>query len=116
MATFKAFTVVKVPFPFTDRQTTVRRPALVLSNAQCFNAPSGHVVLAMITSTRQAWPLDTPISDLVSAGLPSASSVRLKLFTLDARFLLGTLGHLADTDRRAVQTHLSALFSQDAAR
>ena len=39
--TFDAFGVVVVPFPFTDRNTTKRRPALVLSDAlkQLFSLP-----------------------------------------------------------------------------
>ena len=38
--------VVRVPFPFTDRDATRNRPALVLSDGPTFNAPAGHVVLA----------------------------------------------------------------------
>lgn len=57
--------VVRVPFPFTDRLASKNRPALVLSDAGAFNAPAGHVVLAMITSARNPpWPLDCSIDDL----------------------------------------------------
>ena len=75
--TFKAFEVVVVPFPFTDRTTTKRRPALVLSDAANFNKRVGQSVLAMITSASNSdWPLDTNIQDLDTAGLPSASVIR----------------------------------------
>lgn len=98
--TSEAFDVVVVPFPFTDRAAVKRRPALVVSDAAAFNARSGHAVLAMITSARHAsWPLDTPVSDLRAAGLPSASVIRMKLFTLDDRQILRKAGRLGRADR-----------------
>lgn len=55
------YMVLRVPFPFTDRTATKNRPSLVLSDGPKFNVPSGHVVLAMITSAANApWPLDCP--------------------------------------------------------
>ena len=93
--------VVVVPFPFTDRATTKRRPALVLS-AKAFNR-HGYSVLAMVTSaSHQPWPGDTPLADLKGAGLKTPSLVRLKLFTLDNRFIARRLGVLAARDRSAV--------------
>jgi mRNA interferase MazF len=66
----EAFDVVVVPFPFTDRAASKRRPALVLSDADAFKAATGQVVLAMITSAKHAgWPLDILIEDLAAAGL-----------------------------------------------
>ena len=71
---YEAYDVVVVPFPFTDRESTKRRPALVLSKMSTFSQPSGHSVLVMITSEKNdPWPLDTRISDLASAGLSAAS-------------------------------------------
>jgi len=46
--------VVRAPFPFNDRVASDNRPALVLSDAATFNTPSGHLVLAMITSAKNA--------------------------------------------------------------
>ena len=101
--TFKAGDVVVVPFPFTDRAATKRRPALVLSNRR-FNDDHQQVVLAMITSTANAgWSSDTPIGDLKAAGLGRDSIVRFKLFTLDRALVLRRTGALVDSDREAVQ-------------
>lgn len=109
--TYEAFDVVVVPFPFTDRATTRRRPALVLSDARSFNRRVGQSVLAMITSARNSdWPLDVEIGNLDSAGLPSASVVRMKLFTLDDQLVLRKTGRLADKDRKAVVAALRRLL------
>lgn len=109
--TFEAFDVVVVPFPFTDRTTTKRRPALVLSDWASFNKQVGQSVLAMITSASNSdWPLDVNIKDLDSAGLPSASVVRMKLFTLDDKLVIRKAGALAKDDWSEVSAALSQLF------
>ena len=98
-----AFDVVVVPFPFTERAATKRRPALVISNGR-FNADHGQVVLAMITSAVDTdWPSDTPIRDLKGAGLRAPSVVRLKVFTLDRRLVLRRIGRLGTKDKKAVR-------------
>ena len=109
--TFNTFDVVRVPFPFTDKKASKFRPALVLSDASSFNVPSGHAVMAMITSAdNPPWPLDTPVRNLATAGLPSASIVRCKIFTLDVRLVSNVVGTLSDDDRKQVQASLSALM------
>lgn len=109
--TFEAFDVVVVPFPFSDRAATKRRPALALSERAAFNAGIGHVVLAMITSASHSdWPLDVALSDLRVAGLTSPSVVRMKLFTLDDRLILRKAGSLAAADRKAVSAALRKLL------
>ena len=109
--TFDRFDVVRVPFPFTDRSAEKVRPALVLSSAKAFGEPAGHSVLAMITSARHsAWPLDIQIQDLPKAGLPVASVVRMKLFTLDHQRIRGRLGRLAQADADTVLDALGRLL------
>lgn len=108
---FEAYSVVVVPFPFTDRTTTKRRPALVVSDQTAFNDYVSHSVLAMITSARNSdWPLDVPIEDLDAAGLPSESVVRMKLFTLDDRLIVRKAGTLARGDRKRVGAALRHLI------
>lgn len=108
---FERFTVVRVPFPFTDRNATKNRPALVLSDAAAFNTPAGHSVMAMITSQGNApWPLDCPVTDLGAAGLPAPSLVRFKLFTLDDRLVRGELGRLSAADAATVGSGLTRLL------
>ena len=109
--TYEAYDVVVVPFPFTDRTTTKRRPALVLSDARTFNRQVGQSVMAMITSARNSeWPQDIEIDDLDSAGLPSASIVRMKLFTLDDQLVIRKAGALAKGDAAKVVETLHRVF------
>jgi mRNA interferase MazF len=112
MASFERFDVVRVPFPFTDRQAEKHRPALVLSDKAAFNRPAGHSVMAMITSAGHSpWPLDVTIVDLKAARLPAPSIVRFKLFTLDHRLVSGKLGRLAMGDQTRVRVALRALLA-----
>jgi mRNA interferase MazF len=105
------FDLVVVPFPFTDRTATKRRPALILSDQQAFNTPIDQSAMAMITTaTHSPWPLDVPIQDLSSTGLQAPSIIRMKLFTLDHSLILKSIGKLTDHDATAAKAALQQLF------
>ncbi|MEX0588900.1 MAG: type II toxin-antitoxin system PemK/MazF family toxin [Cyanobium sp.] len=104
--------MVKVPFPFSERQAVKGRPAVVLSKPE-FQDQSGHVVLTMVTSAqRSTWPLDWPIQDLEVAGLQRPCLIRLKIFTLDQRLVLKPLGRLGLADQLGVKLRLNALLAE----
>ncbi len=109
---YEPFDVVVVPFPFTDSAQTKRRPALVLSQNTNFGAKIEHSVLAMITSRKNApWPLDCEIMGKKQSGLTAPSVVRMKLFTLDNRFIIRKIGHLSESDQKQVKQSLSQIFN-----
>jgi len=104
---YKAFDVVAVPFPFTDRDAIKRRPALVITNEQ-FNQQHKQLVLAMITTANgNVWPSDVPLTNWQEAGLKVACHCRLKLFTLEQNLVLKTIGHLSSQDVKSVQAVLT---------
>lgn len=110
---FKAFDIVAVPFPFTDRDAIKRRPALVISN-QRFNQRNNQLVLAMITTvTEDFWPSDVSFADWQEAGLKVACHFRLKLFTLDKNLVLKSIGHLSPKDIKSVQAVLTEYVAVD---
>jgi len=108
---YEPFDIVVVPFPFTDSARSKRRPALVLSNNESFGNEREHSVLAMITSQKNSpWPLDCAIKNRKSSGLPAPSVVRMKLFTLDNRFILNKIGKLSEQDQKQVEQSLAKIF------
>ncbi len=110
MATYKQFDIVVVPFPFTDRAATKKRPALVLSS-ELFNSGSRHSVMTMITTaSHSAWPLDVAIADLKDAGLIAPSIIRMKLFTIDHALIQKQIGHLSLLDKASVESALASLL------
>jgi mRNA interferase MazF len=64
----------------------------------------------MITSSKQsAWALDTPITDLTLAGLPTPCLIRQKIFTLDERLILQEKGKLSIVDFEQLQKNSQQL-------
>lgn len=109
--TYEPFDVVVVPFPFTDSSRTKRRPALVMSQKTNFGAVIEHSILAIITSEKnEPWPLDVAIKNRKQSGLTAPSVVRMKLFTLDNRFILRKIGHLTKSDQMQVKESLTKIF------
>ena len=96
--------VVIVPFPFIDKPTTKRRPALVLSDP-AFNQ-AGYTVMAMITTgANSQWLSDVPVTDLAAAGMPHPCLIRWKVMTLDNRLIERRSGSLSEIDRATADSN-----------
>jgi mRNA interferase MazF len=111
MQTFEQGDIVRVPFPYTDRDTRQRRPALVVSIG---TIGEGDVLLwvVMITSAEnRAWPGDVPIPDHTETGLSTPSVVRpTKIATVETRNVL-PLGRVTDATRKTVMDEIHSLTS-----
>ena len=101
--TYEPFDVVVVPFPFTDRPATKRRPALVVSTTS-FNRDHRQAIPAMITTASDEWPSDLVIGAWQESGLHVPCMIRFNLFTLGDDLIVESIGHLADADCNAVGT------------
>lgn len=109
---FDSLDVVVVPFPFTDRWRTKRRPAPVISSA-VFNRVHHQSILAMITSAATDWPSDVEIQGWKEAGLRVPCKIRFKLFTLDDALIVRKLGRLPMADRKAVSKALGRVLASN---
>lgn len=84
--TFEQGDVVRVPFPYTDRETRQSRPALVVSQGALGDRASLLWVVMITSAANRGWPGDVPLVDgYREMGLPVASIVRTtKIATIDA--------------------------------
>lgn len=109
--TFRQGDVVRVPFPYTDRDTRQRRPALVVSR-QALGDKGALLWVVMITSAaNREWPGDVSLAENhQEVGLPVPSIVRsAKIATIEARHAdrLGSLpGPLWARVASALRGHL----------
>lgn len=107
MPTFKAWDVVKVPFPYTDRPVRQHRPALVVAADPIESAHGLFWVLMITSAENRPWTGDIAISDQTAAGLPTPSVVRCaKIATIESRDA-ERIGNLPDADRKRVADQLS---------
>jgi len=102
---FQRGDVVLIPFPFTDLSSIKTRPAVVLSVGD-FEAATGDLTVAMITSVRHDTPFDYELKDWRAANLLASSWVRAKLATLSARLVRYRPGRLSDADLAGVEERI----------
>lgn len=88
--------ILLIPIPFTDLQTTKRRPVLVLSN-DTYNRTSEDILVAAMTSNLQSkfFGITVDPRDVEVGVLKRTSLIRAdKLYTLSKRIILKKFGRL----------------------
>lgn len=103
--------VVLVGFPFTNLQTTKKRPAVVISR-QIYQQNRPDVILMAITSqVRQ--PLATGealLQDWQAAGLVKPSVIKPLIATIEQRRIIKTMGQLSATDRENLEKVIQTIL------
>jgi mRNA interferase MazF len=107
---YNQFDVVLVPFPFTDKNVTKKRPALILNNKD-YQIKTNHLILAMITSAKNTqWINDFEIKELENTGLKTNCVIRYKVFSLDERIILKKIGFISANEQIQIKEDLSNLI------
>ena len=86
MPIFERGTVVRVPFPYTDRPARQHRPALVVSLGGVGDGGKLLWVVMITSAENRRWPDDIPLTDTYAeVGLPAPSLIRpAKIATIEA--------------------------------
>ena len=105
---FRQGTVVLTPFPFTDLSGDKVRPAIIISK----DLKGDDVIVVFITSKKKGPGAHTvAIAPSASNGLKTPSiAICSKIATLDKKVILGELGGLSESDRKAVQKALAVVL------
>jgi mRNA interferase MazF len=104
---YKPQSVLIVPFPFSDINSSKQRPVLVISN-EAYQEKTGHIMVMMVTTAKQTtWPFDYSIQALDEAQLPVPCVIRQRIVSIDERLVRSTLGRLSDTDWQSLSNILT---------
>jgi mRNA interferase MazF len=85
MPAFEQGDVVRVPFPYIDRNRRQHRPALVISTGGIGPGEALLWVVMITSADNEPWQDDVVIEDHVGVGLPVPSVIRpVKVATIEA--------------------------------
>lgn len=113
MTTYKFGDIVLVGFPFTNLQTTKKRPAVVISNAEYQRQRPDVILLAITSQIRQ--PLSMGESILVEwqqAGLPKQSVLKPLIATVEQKRVLKRIGTLTSNDQKQLTQVIQTIIGQ----
>lgn len=112
MTSYKPGDIVLVKFPFTNLETTKKRPALILHHT--FHTSKIDIIgIAMITSQIEGYRLggDVLIEQWKEANLLYPSLVRLsKMASIDSDLIDKKLGHIQPDDIASIKKSFQKLF------
>lgn len=110
MPDFEPGDVVRVPFPYTDRNTRQHRPALVVSQGGVGEEQALLWVVMITSAENRPWADDIPIPDLSLTGLPVPSVIRpVKIATVEKRHV-ERLGSVTPEECRKVVASVRRLL------
>ena len=113
MTSYKFGDVVLVPFPFADRTTSKKRPAVVVSST-AYHKEYPDLIIMAITSQLKASPTvgESAIVKWKEAGLLRPSVMKPVLTTIERGLVLKKLGSLGTRARHALSAILDVILGR----
>lgn len=113
MPTFSRGDVVKVPFPYTDRDVRQRRPALVVSDRPVGDDDRLYWVLMITSADHRRWPGDVALGKRHrEAGLPAPSLIRTSKIATVESDRMEPLGRMPEPFMGTVEAELDTILGR----
>lgn len=106
--------ILLIPIPFTDLQSTKRRPVLVISN-DTYNNESHDLVVVAITSNLQprVFGITLEQPDMEEGSLQRTSSIRVdKIYTLSKEIVVKRFGRITSKKYHSVIQAIDDLIQE----
>ena len=109
--TYKFGDVVLVGFPFTNLQTTKKRPAVVISSATYQQQRPDVILLAITSQIRQPFAMgEALVQDWQAAGLIKPSVFKPLIATIEQQQVVKVMGQLSTLDQIALNSVIQAIL------
>jgi mRNA interferase MazF len=106
MTLYKFGDILILNFPFAEGTGTKRRPVVVIKDTN-----DGDLLVAKVTSKTYRSSYDFAIREWVFANLQTQSTIRIhKIQTISSGLIVGKIGSLHPSDRKAVRHILAELL------
>lgn len=113
MPIFSRGDVVKVPFPYTDRDVRQRRPALVVSEQPLGDDGRMYWVLMITSADHRRWPGDVALGRRHGeAGLPAPSLIRTSKIATVETDRMELLGRMPEAFMDTVEAELDTILGR----
>lgn len=113
--TYEFGDVVLVSFPFTNLQSTKKRPAVVISKATYQHGRPDVILMAITSQIRQPMAFgEHLIQDWQQAGLLKPSVLKPLIATLEQSQIVTVMGRLSQTDQQGLHDSLDSILGHGA--
>lgn len=103
--------VVLVGFPFTNLQTTKKRPAVVISDSAYQKGRPDVILMAITSQVRQSLAFgEYLLQDWQQARLLKPSVLKPLIATIEQKRIIKTMGQLSKTDQQGLQRTLQTIL------
>ena len=103
--------VVLVGFPFTNLQTTKKRPAVIISNTAYQQQRPDIILMAITSQIRQPLTVgEALVQDWQTAGLAKPSVFKPLIATIEKERIIKVMGQLTDRDQQGLQEIIQTIL------
>ena len=108
---FERYSVVRVPFPFTDQSAAKKRPGVVISAAAYQRERPDLIIMAVTSQIKPAQTMgEVFVKDWQGAGLLKPSVIKPVIATIEKPLVIKTLGRLKDDDQATLRSVISKIL------